>query len=94
MDQGLRFAIREGRLTVGSVGGPEARALATNAQLIIEGTITRIVGGGVNFCKPLDREATASEPVEIHGEECWIGANVSGIAFTGKSGEVLKEWVQ
>ena len=75
------------------LAGAEARALATDAQLIIEGTITRLVGGGVNYCKPLDREATASETVEIHGEQCWIAANVSRIAFTRKSGEVLKEWL-
>lgn len=74
------------------ISGAEARALTKDVRIVIEGTIAPLVGGGATYCKPLDREATFSSPIEVHGEQCWIGANVSRVAFVRGSGEVIKEW--
>ena len=75
--------------------GPEARKVAMDAALVIEGTIQALDGGKLSICKPNYIEAQIDAPTEIYGSECWVGANVSRIAFIRKStGEVLKEWVK
>ena len=75
--------------------GPEARKVAMDAALLIEGTIRALDGGKLSYCKANYIEAQIDAPTEIYGSECWVGANVSRIAFIRRStGEVLKQWVK
>lgn len=75
--------------------GPEARRLAQDARFVVEGTIASLHDGKLSICKGFYGEPKVDHPLEVYGSNCWIGANVSRIAFVRKStGEVLKEWVK
>jgi hypothetical protein len=75
--------------------GSEARKVAGDTAIVIEGTIVALDGGKVNLCKSNYIAPEVTAPTEIYGSECWIGANVTRIAFVRRSsGEVLKEWVK
>jgi hypothetical protein len=75
--------------------GPEARKVATDAALVIEGNIAPLEGGKLSVCKANYIEPQIDAPIEVYGSECWVGANVTRIAFLRKStGEVLKEWTK
>lgn len=75
--------------------GPQARKVATDAALVVEGTIEPLEGGKLSICKGTYIEPKIDTAMEIYGSQCWVGANVYRIAFVRKStGEVLKEWVR
>lgn len=74
--------------------GPQARELAQDARLVVEGTITALENGKLSICKGMYGGPRVGNPREVYGSECWIGAKVSRIAFVRRStGQVLKEWV-
>lgn len=75
--------------------GPDARKLALDAGLLIEGTIAALPNGKSNVCKAIYGGPEIDHPLEVYGSECWVGANVSRIAFVRRStGEVLREWTR
>lgn len=75
------------------ISGSEARKLAADAGLLIEGTIGALAGDKLNHCKGFYAGATIETPNEVYGQRCWVGARVSKIAFIRRStGEILKEW--
>ena len=74
---------------------PEARRVAMDAALVVEGTIQPLDDGKLNVCKSNYSAPEIDAPIEVYGSECWVGANVRRIAFIRKStGEVLKEWAR
>jgi hypothetical protein len=78
-----------------SLPGPQALKVALDSALVVEGTIEALDDGKLNLCKSNDSAPKIDAPTEIHGSDCWIGANVTRIAFIRKStGEVLREWVK
>lgn len=73
--------------------GPQAKRLAQDAGLVVEGTIAALADGKLSYCESTYIGAKIDNPLEIYGSECWVGAKVSRIAFIRMStGEVLKEW--
>lgn len=75
--------------------GPQARKVARDAALVVEGTIEPLEGGKLSICRGTYIEPKIDTGMEIYGSQCWVGANVRRIAFIRKStGEVLKEWVK
>ncbi|HYC94510.1 MAG TPA: hypothetical protein VEB39_02300 [Sphingomicrobium sp.] len=73
--------------------GPQAKRLARDAGLVVEGTIAALADGKLSYCEGTYIDPKIDNPLEIYGSECWIGAKVSRIAFIRMStGEVLKEW--
>jgi hypothetical protein len=75
------------------LSGPAARALSTDATLVIEGSIAPIKDGMPTYCTSIYGAATVSSPNEIYGSNCWVGAIVTRVAFVRKSsGDVIKEW--
>lgn len=74
--------------------GPQAKRLAQDAGLLVEGTIAALADGTLSYCEGTYIGAKIDNPLEIYGSKCWIGARVSRMAFIRMStGEVLKEWV-
>lgn len=76
-----------------SLPGPQAKAIALDAQIVVDGVIaplspTRAVGCSSNYAEP-----TISSPTEVSIKTCYAGAKVSRIAFQRRStGEIIKEW--
>lgn len=74
--------------------GPQARKIALDAGLLIEGTIALLPNAKLSMCKGIYGGPEIDHPLEVYGSECWVGARVSRIAFVRRStGEVLKEWM-
>lgn len=73
--------------------GPQARKLALDAGLVVEGEIATLANGKLNRCKGIYGGPEVDHPLEVYGSECWVAAKVTRIAFIRRStGEVLKEW--
>jgi hypothetical protein len=71
----------------------EAKALAATSSVVIEGTYAKVSWGDVGFCDFAGSEATIDNPTEFYSEKCYVGANISRIAFVNdKTGTVLTEW--
>lgn len=73
--------------------GPQARKVALDSAIVVEGEIAFLPEGKLGSCKPIYGQPEITHPLEVYGESCWVGANVSRVAFIRSStGEVLKEW--
>jgi hypothetical protein len=73
--------------------GSQARRVALDSALIIEGAIANLPDAKLSGCKGMYGDATLDHPIELYGETCWVGANVRRVAFVRvSSGEVLEEW--
>lgn len=73
--------------------GPEARQIAADAVVRIEGTLALLGTGKLTRCTSDYNGPTIDHPTEITTNTCFAGARVDRIAFMREStGEVLKEW--
>ena len=71
----------------------EARLLATNARLIIEGVVRPIAGDTLAECHGTYGRPTVDDPREIFISTCWLGASIDRVAIVdGRSQAVLQEW--
>lgn len=76
-----------------SVSGPEARAVANDVDMIIEGKFAAFQTGKLTACWTIYSKPTFDNPIELFNYNCAVGAIVSSIAFTRRSnGMILKRW--
>jgi hypothetical protein len=75
------------------ISGQAARSLAQNVRVVIEGKIAKLANGALTDCHEHYIGPTVDGPYEITELTCWVGAEVSRVAFIDKAnGNVLKEW--
>lgn len=75
------------------VSGPEARQLVANVRVVIEGTMTQLASGKLTDCVTDYSEPKINAPYEISEYICWVGANITRIAYINTAtGAVLKEF--
>jgi len=73
----------------------EARHLALNALVVVEGFVTYIDNQRLTECARISSPARLDSPTDIRGTQCWLGARITRIAFIDRrSGNVLREWRQ
>jgi hypothetical protein len=73
--------------------GPEAKAVAVDTDMIVEGRLTALPDGKAAACKTRISDPTLDHPLEVFATECYVGAEVNRVAFVRRStGIVLKEW--
>lgn len=71
----------------------EARTLAETSDAVVEGTYAKLPWGEAGFCDFDASSATLSKPTDFYRQRCFLGANVTRIAFTNRvTGAILKEW--
>lgn len=71
----------------------EARLLAANARLIVEGVVRPITGGTLAECHSNYGSPTVDNPREIFISTCWLGASIDRVAIVdARSQAVLQEW--
>ena len=76
-----------------TLSGPEAKAIAHDADLVIEGTMAPLSNGKAAACLTSTVDATIGNPDEGLFLRCYAGANVRRVAFIRRStGAVLREW--
>lgn len=76
-----------------SIDGPEARKVAYDIDLVVEGSFSVIKSGKLTGCWTNYREPTFDNPTELYVQNCGVGATVSAISFVRRSsGMVLKKW--
>lgn len=75
------------------ITGEAARQLARNVRVVIDGKIAKLANGSMTDCHEHYIEPKVDAPYEITELTCWVGADVSRVAFVDKgSGQVLKDW--
>ena len=73
--------------------GPQAKALAADTQMVLEGTYAPLEGGNLTSCFNDGSGPTINSPTLVTSLNCYAGAHISRVAFVRVStGEVLKEW--
>lgn len=74
---------------------PLGSVTAANVEAVVEGTIAKLPTGRTVDCEDRFFEGSLATPVEVREQRCWLGTNVSRIAFRVRStGKVIKEWIR
>jgi hypothetical protein len=76
-----------------TLDGPEAKALALDTDIVVEGKLANLPGGKAAACQTRISDPTISHPLEVFFTLCYAGAVVDRVAYVRRStGAVLKEW--
>lgn len=76
-----------------AVSGPEARAIAYDIDMLIEGEFAPVFGGKLTNCWTVYSAPRFDSPSELFNQNCAVGAIVSSMSFVRRSsGAVLKRW--
>ncbi len=71
----------------------EARKIALDTDMLIEGVFATIEGVGPTLCASQYIGATIESPSEVYGSDCYAGAKLTRIAFVRRStSAVIKDW--
>lgn len=71
----------------------EAPIRPSDLEVIIEGVTAKLPSGKMTGCANDFYAADVQTPVDVRVRTCWVGANVTRIAFRQRStAKVLKEW--
>jgi hypothetical protein len=71
--------------------GPQARQVALDARLLLEGTLQPLDGNQITACRTGYGATGIDSPNVVISRKCWIGANVTRIAIVSR-GVTLQEW--
>lgn len=75
------------------VNGPEARAIAYDVYMLIEGEFAPVFGGKLTTCWTVYSAPRFDSSNELFNQNCAVGTIVSSISFVRRSsGAVLKRW--
>ncbi|MEG3174506.1 hypothetical protein U1708_20085 [Sphingomonas sp. ZB1N12] len=76
-----------------SVSGPEARSVANDVDMIVNGNFAPLKNGKLTACWTTYSKPTFDNPTELFDYSCAVGAVVSSISFVRRSnGMILKRW--
>jgi hypothetical protein len=76
-----------------TLAGPQAKTLALDTDMIVEGHLAPLPDGRAAACKTRVSDPTLDHPQELLGIRCYAGAKIDRVAFVRRStGAVLKEW--
>lgn len=73
--------------------GPEAKRLALDTDLVVEGQFAPLASGKLASCTSIVADATVEDPHDVFATQCFAGARITSIAFVRRStGAVVKRW--
>lgn len=76
-----------------SVSGPEARSVANDVDMVVNGNFSPLISGKLTSCWTNYSKPTFDNPIELFDYNCAVGAMVTSISFIRRSnGMILKRW--
>lgn len=90
---GIPVASKSGWFFETQLPPADAKALALNSAVEIDGVYAALPWGDAGFCDFSGSEATIQNPTDYYSEKCYLGANIDRIAFVNEATHtVLQEW--